>query len=175
MAARTVEFRSSPSHPRPTLCADAAGRAVLCVSCFYHQGSMTGKMDSIVTQMNIRNNVREMQESVKDLYSWEDEMKRKEEDLKKRSSSSKAATRAPRVRGKAAPVTAPGDSSLHAPSPSLTPGATPETPCSRPLKRVRSVAHPTGVGDAACIHVAVHRHACMLQMPQHVAGIVQRA
>ena len=86
---------------------------------------MTGKTDSIVTQMNIRNNVREMQESFKDLYSWRDEMNQKEEELKKRASGSKSAARTPAVRGKAAPVTAPGESSLHAPAPSLTPGALP--------------------------------------------------
>lgn len=97
---------------------------------------MTKKVDSIVTQLNIRNNVREMQDSVKDLYAWEDEMNRKE---KARLKQSKAAVpRAPPVRGRAAPVQQSADATLHQPSKELVPG------------KLRNVIHRSPVGPSPC-------------------------
>jgi hypothetical protein len=82
---------------------------------------MTGKTDSIITQMNIRNNVREMQESVQELYAWEEEMSRREADL--HSSRSSDILRAPGVRGKAPKVQCSGDPNLYKPAPRLLHGA----------------------------------------------------
>jgi hypothetical protein len=85
---------------------------------------MGGKVEAaqhIVTQLNIRNNVREMQESVKDLYSWGEEMKENEANLK--SKGKQGPRRAPPVRGKADAVQASSNPSLHQPASKLVPGA----------------------------------------------------
>jgi hypothetical protein len=81
---------------------------------------MAGKMDGIITQMNIRNNVREMQESVQELYAWEDEIKRKEAEMRKSRPSD--VPREPEVRGKAPIVQPGGDSTMYQPSPRLLHG-----------------------------------------------------
>ena len=60
-------------------------------------------MDAVAMQMNIRNNTMEMQDCIKDLYKWEADMHKKEEQLKK-AKESQGLTAAPAIRGQAPPV-----------------------------------------------------------------------
>ena len=52
---------------------------------------MAGPPDSILTQLNIRNNVRELHDSRKDLASWEKDMRSKEAAALKKKGVSKRA------------------------------------------------------------------------------------
>ena len=83
---------------------------------------MAGPPDSILTQLNIRNNVREMHDSMKDLASWEKDMRNKEAAALKKKGVSNARN-APAVRGKAPAVQPASDPQLQQPAAQLLPGA----------------------------------------------------
>jgi len=85
-------------------------------------------MEHMQTQLNIRNNVREMQDSVKDLYQWEQEMKASETTLRHSKSAGSRKAVAPAVRGKAAPV-ASARPDLMRPAAQLTPGVRARMQC----------------------------------------------
>jgi len=78
-------------------------------------------MEHLQTQVNIRNNVRDMQTYVKDLYAWEADIKGKEEQLRKCRRAEKAAG-VPAVRGAAPPVTAAPRADLMQPAARLVHG-----------------------------------------------------
>ena len=78
-------------------------------------------MDAVAMQMNIRNNTIEMQDCIKDLYRWEADMHKKEEQLKK-AKASQGHTAAPPIRGKAPPVSATFNPELNQPAVAATAG-----------------------------------------------------
>jgi hypothetical protein len=76
---------------------------------------------SIWTQLNIRNNAREMQEAMKDLYAWEKEIAGKEKAAVSKKRGGQQAT--PAVRGRAAPVQPSSDPAMLQPAAKLATGA----------------------------------------------------
>jgi hypothetical protein len=80
-------------------------------------------MDSFLAQLNVRNNVRSMHDSVKELYDWEAEMNAKDEAIR-RGQINQEGVSAAAIRGKVAIVQPSHDIDLNTPSPALAPGAT---------------------------------------------------
>jgi tetratricopeptide (TPR) repeat protein len=81
-------------------------------------------MDGIGVQLNIRRNMEEMQEAVKDLYSWEEDIKKKDAALKQKKAAPPAADALPPIRGSASsaqPKTSPKVSFTEAAAPTAHP------------------------------------------------------
>ena len=114
---------------------------------------MSGPDSSILAQLDIRNNVREMQDSMSDLHSWERDMAAKEKKLLKQKSAG-ANKPAPAIRGRAPPVQAASDPSLHTPHASLMPGA---------------AADLMGL---CCRYAGTHLPAMMVQTPLEITMIM---
>jgi hypothetical protein len=83
---------------------------------------MTGPQDNILTQLNIRNNVREMQDSMKELYAWEKEMESKDKAVLRKKKAGQQDAASPAVRGRATAVAAPSDAALQDPAAALQAG-----------------------------------------------------
>ena len=82
-------------------------------------------MDPMQTQLNIRNNVRDMQSHVKDLYAWEEDIKSKDENANRVKNIPTRKYGVPAVRGRAAPVAREAEPDLMRPAAQLAQGESP--------------------------------------------------
>ena len=124
---------------------------------------MTGPPpDSIQTQLNIRNNVREMQDSMREMDAFSQEMRSKEAALLKQKKGG-TAKNAPAVRGRAPAVQGASDPQLRQPAAQLLPGVRPLWAIDK--RKQKSVRAEAKVCAADCL-----RSLAALSRPAHCAS-----